>query len=71
MSGQTRGARTQQNIEADRLSAAQSPKKSCRRRFQELGLSQMSTVRILKLDLKLFPYHIQVKQKLTAQDKLA
>ena len=31
----------------------------------------MSTVRVLKLDLKLFPYLIQVKQKLTAQDKLA
>ena len=31
----------------------------------------MSTARILKLDLKLFPCHIQVKQKLTAQDKLA
>ena len=31
----------------------------------------MSTVRILKLDLKLFPYQIQVKQKFTAQDKLA
>ena len=46
-------------------------KKSSQRRSQELGLSWMSTVRVLKLDLKLFPYHIQVKQKLTAQDKLA
>ena len=70
-SGRTRGARTEQNIEAVRLSAVQSPKKSCRRRSQELGLSRMGTVRILKLDLKLFPYQIQVKQKLTAQDKLA
>ena len=31
----------------------------------------MSTVRISKLNFKLFPYHIQVKQKLTAQDKFA
>ena len=53
------------------MSAAQSLKKSCQRHFQELGLTRIGTVRILKLDLKLFPYHIQVKQKLTAQDKLA
>ena len=31
----------------------------------------MSIVRILKLDLKLFPYHIQVKHKLTTQDQRA
>ena len=68
-SGRTRGAETKQNIEAVRLSIVQSPKKSCRRRSQELGLSRMSTIRILRLDLKLFTYHIQVKQKLTAQDE--
>ena len=31
----------------------------------------MSRVHILKRNLKHFPYYIQVKQKLTAQDKLA
>ena len=50
-------------IEADRLSAVQNPKKSCRRHSQELGLSWISTVRRVKLDFKLFPYHIQVKQE--------
>ena len=70
-SGRHRGARTPENIEAVRLSATRSPKKSCRRRSQELSLSRMSIVRILKLDLKLFPYHIQVKHKLTTQDQRA
>ena len=70
-SSRTRSARSQENIKVVRQSAVQSPKKSCRRRSQELGLSRMSTVRILKLDLKLFPYHLQVKHKLTAQDKRA
>ena len=37
--------------------------------FVDDALSRMSTVRILKIDLKLFPYYIQVKQKLTAQDE--
>ena len=36
-----------------------------------VGSKPDGTVRILKLDLKLFPNQIQVKQKLTAQDKLA
>ena len=70
-SGRHRGARTPENIEAVRLSATRSPKKSCRRRSQELSLSRMSIVRILKLDLKLFPSHIQVKHKLTTQDQRA
>ena len=70
-SGRHRGARTPENIEAVRLSATRSPKKSCRRRSQELSLSRMSIVRILKLDLKLFPHHIQVKHKLTTQDQRA
>ena len=65
-SGRTREARTQQNIETVRLSAVQSPKKSCRRCSQELRLSLMSTVRILKLYWKRFPYQVQMKQNLNA-----
>ena len=68
-SGRTRGARTEHKIETVRFFAVQTPKKSCRQCSQELGLSRMSTVRILKLDLKIFPYHIQVKQKLTVHDE--
>ena len=72
-SDQTRRARTQQNIETVCLFAVQSLKIFCQRYSQEMGLSRMdlTTVRILKLDWKLFPYHIQVKQKLTAQDEQA
>ena len=53
------------------LSAAQISKKGCRWGCQKLGLSRMNTVYMLKLDLKLFPYHIHVKQKLTEQDQYA
>ena len=72
-SSQTRGVRTQQSIKAVRLLAVQSLKKYCLRCSREVGLSWMdpTTVRILKLDLKLFPYLIQVKQKLTAEDEQA
>ena len=70
-SGRHKAARTPENIDAVRHSVTQSPKKSSRRRSQELGLSRSSIRRILKLDLKLFPYHIQVKHKLTAEDQRA
>ena len=53
-SGQARGVRTPENIETVCLSAAQSPKKSGQRLSQGLRLSRMSTVYILKLDLKHF-----------------
>ena len=60
-SDRTRGARTQQNIEAVCLSASQGTKKPCQQRSQELGLSRMSTVCKLKLDLKLFTFSSKTK----------
>ena len=47
-SRQTRGARTSETIDSVRLSAVQSPKKSCQRRWIDI-------VRKLKLDVKFFP----------------
>ena len=70
-SGRKKSARTPENVEAVRISALRSPKKSTRHRSQELSLSRSSIRRILKLDLNLFPYHIQVKHKLTAEDQRA
>lgn len=62
-------ARSPENIAVVRDSVGRSPKKSLRRRSQELGISKSSLQRILIKDLQLYPYRIQVKQKLTDADK--
>ena len=46
-------------------SAGGSAEKSLRRRPQELGLSRASLQIILKKDLQLYPYRIQIKHKLS------
>ena len=66
-SGRRVSARTERNIDAVQDSG-RSPKKSLRRRSQELGISRESLRRILKSDLNLYPYQIQIKQKLTQAD---
>ena len=68
-SGRRRTARTQDNIEAVRQSVNQSPKKGYRRRAQELELRSTSVRRILKEELKMYPYKIQVRHALTDRDK--
>lgn len=60
--------RNQANIDAVRESSLNSPKKSHRRRSQELGLSASSVFRIMKRELKLYPYIITVHHKLKAED---
>ena len=69
-SGREMTARTPGNIEAVRTSVSRSPKKSIRRRSQELGISYASVQRILNVDLCLCPYSIQIKHKLTPGDKI-
>ena len=49
-------ARTPDNVNAVRDSVGRCPKKSIRRRSQELGLSRASVQRILIKDLHLYPY---------------
>ena len=68
-SGRRRDVRTPESINAVRCSGIQSPKKSSRRRPQELGLNRMNIVRILMPDLKLFPCRFQIKHPLTANDE--
>ena len=67
-SGRRVSARTERNIDAVRDSVGRSPKKSLQRRSQELGISRESLRHILKSDLHLYPYKIQIKQKLTEAD---
>ena len=68
-SGRARGARTQENVAAVRNSVVRSPIKSIRRRSQELDMTRNSVHRILRLDIHVFPYQVQVKHKLTDFDK--
>lgn len=67
-SGRKLTARCPENVDAVRDSVGRSPKKSIRRRSQEMGLSRASVHRILKKDLNLYPYRIQIMQKLTPAD---
>ena len=67
-SGRKLTARFPENVDAVRDSVGRSPKKSLRRCSQELGLSCSSVHRILKNDLQLYPYRIQIKQTLTQND---
>lgn len=67
-SGRPRTSRTAENIATVRDSVVRSPRKSLRRRSQELGINRESVRRILINDLHLYPYRIQIKQKLTPDD---
>ena len=67
-SGRSVNARTERNIDVVRDSVGRSPKKSIRRHSQELGIPRESTRRVLKLDINLYPYRIQINQKLTQAD---
>ena len=59
----------QENIDKARNSTINSPKKSHRRRSQELRMSSSSVFRILRKELQLYPYIISVRHKLTAEDQ--
>lgn len=64
----TRNARSAENITTVRESVQENPRQSIHRRAQELGLSQTSTWRILRRDLGLHPYKIQLAQELKVND---
>ena len=68
-SSRKKSARTEENITAVRNSVGRSPKKSVRRRSQELGMTRESLRRVLTSDLHLHAYKIQIKQQLTDDDK--
>ena len=64
-SGRTVSAGTQRNIDAEQNSVGWSLEKSLRRRSQLLGISRESFRCVIKEDLHLYPYQVQIKQKLT------
>ena len=63
-----RNARSEANIAAVNESFHENPNLSVPRRSQELGISQTSTWRILRKDLGLHPYKIQLTQELKPND---
>jgi len=63
-----RNARSAENIAAVRESVRENPRRSISHRSQELGFSATSTWRILRWDLGLHPYKIQLTQELKVND---
>lgn len=63
-----RNAWSIENIIAVRDSVWENPRQSISRRSQELGLSATSTCQILRRDLGLHPYKIQLTQELKVND---
>ena len=63
-----RNARSFENIVAVRNSVRENPRQSIPRRAQELGLSVTSTWRIMRRDLGLYPYKVQLTQELKPND---
>ena len=63
-----RNARSEANIAAVNEGVHENPNLSVPRQSQELGISQTSTWRILRKDLGLHPYKIQLTQELKPND---
>ena len=66
--GRPPSARTEENIERVRASTEEEPEISTRRRPEELSLHRTSLRRILRRDLNMFPYKIQLAQELKPLD---
>ena len=67
-SGRKRSIRTEDVIERVAVSITDNPKTSTRKRASQLTISQSTLCRILKKDLKLKPYKIQLTQQLLPND---
>ena len=66
-SGRPMTVRTTENMATLKVSVLRDPKKSVRRRSQELHLNRQSLLNIIRKDLNLFPQKIQIKQTLTSR----
>ena len=68
-SGRKRSKRTPQLIQQVKRKIVANPEKSTRRLAQEVHVSQSTIERILRKDLKLFPYKVMKAQELSDTDK--
>lgn len=66
---QSRPVRSDLNIDLTRESIEREPETSSRRRSLHIGVSDRSLRRIIHSDLHMFPYKIQITQKLLPADK--
>lgn len=69
-SGRPRTSRTEENIDVVKHSIRENPTQSTRKRSSALNLPRTSLQRILKKDLHLHPYKIQLVQKLKDTDTI-
>ena len=67
-SGRPKLSRALRKVAAVKDSVVHSSGKSLRRRSQELGINLESVRRILIADLNMYPYRMQIKEKLTPED---
>ena len=67
--GRGRTGRSATNIDVIRRAVAKSPRRSVRRLSTENNVPRTTVHRILRKDLKQFPYKIQIKQKMKKADK--
>ena len=65
----SRPRRSAENIAAVRASVESSPRTSQKRRSQQLRMARSTLQRIIRVDLHLFPYKIQLTQRLLPADK--
>ena len=65
----SRPRRSAENIAALRASVERSPRTSQKRHSQQLRMARSTLQRIIRVDLQLFPYKIQLTQRLLPADK--
>ena len=68
-SGRPRSARNEDAVEVVSISVAENPNTSTRKRSSQLEISRTTLQRIMKKDLRLYPYKIQVTQLLKSADR--
>lgn len=68
-SARSRSVRSEEDIRQVEQSVLESPERSVRHRAQSLGLKRTTLNTILRKDLRFHPYRIQVRHKLTPEDK--
>lgn len=68
--GRPKSVRSEENISSLQTTFENSPKKSLRRTSSETGLSRSSIHNIVRKDLKLYPYKIQIMHSLSITDQV-